>query len=348
MATITVTVIDDRMNDYLSKAELSLSQGKFDHALAFLYRGLSLAEVLGDEKYLRQIQLRIARIHHDQGHSNQVIDWCNIALKEDLEPETEAIFLELKVLNLLKIGGFREAEAELLLRADNSNLNMRKTVCLNLGLLYVQLYRYAQFLTLEKAEEYLKEARKLSSEGNSDEVEQAVLARQEFYMALYMLEDGLFFYAKEGMLKALRMENDPIIQVDILNELARVSIKLMEYTAAEDYLEKAHELATQHSFHYGLNYNIYYRGLIYMEQMQMENACSHFLTALYEFLRKNHYPEVTTIFLVLFQIFETSNPMRATKYLEQYKSYREMLDLRDSVDCEEVSKAKELYRWISS
>lgn len=343
MSKITITLIDDRLNEYLKRAEELSAQGKFDHALAFLYRGLSLAEVLGDEKYLKKIKLGIIQAHHDQGQADQVIEWCDLSLKDSLEPGEAATLLEFTAFNLMRKGLYKQAEALILPLEKDSDPAIQLIAYQILGVLYLQLWKYLQCLTLEKAEEYLKKAQKLV-----DKEDKLMQSKIHFYTASYMIEDGLFFYAKEQLQAALDLVDSEITQIHIYNELGRASIKLMEYGEAADYLDKAHVLATRYSYHYRANYNIFYRGMLYMENCQVENACSHFLTSLYEFLRRKQYPEVSQVYFLLSQLFQAQNPERAASYLEKYNSYRNMLELRNAVDSDAVSRAKELYKWINS
>lgn len=343
MSKINVTLIDDRLNDYLKRAEELSAQGKFDHALAFLYRGLSLAEVLGDEKYLKKIKFKIVQAHHDQGQADQVIEWCDLSLEDSLEPLEAATLLEIAALNLMRKGLYRQAEALILPMESDPNPAIQLIAYQILGILNLHLWKYLQCLTLEKAEEYLKKAQKIA-----DKEDKLIQSKLNFYMATYMIEDGLFFYAKEQLQAALQLIDDEITQIHIYNELGRACIKLMEYDEAANYLDIAHTLATKFSYQYRLNYNIFYRGMLYMEHSQVENACSHCLTALYEFLRRKQYPEVLQVYLLLSQLFQSQNPERAASYLEKYNSYRNMLDLRNTVDSDTVSRAKELYKWINS
>lgn len=345
MAMITMSVLRNRSQEYLTQGEGLMKEGKLDHAIAVLYRGLSLAELLDEGSLLHRFRLLITQVLNDQGQAEQVVAWCDLTLAEPIDPDVKGHMLTLKITNLIRLGQFQQADTLISELMNHPEVVIQRTAYLNRGVLNIQLFRYLNQYTLDKAEKYLNEAEQLCR----DEMEDYILrARIYYYKALCYVEEGLNYYAREMLQSALRildqhrLSDARIPQIYILNELGRVSIKLMDYDAARGYLDQARDEAIQTSFQMGLYYNIYYRGLLYMEMLCPEMACTYLLTASFEFLRRKHNPEVALMYLYLSQLYESKNSEKSEKYLLQHKAHLRL--------CEQVREeyfVEEAYQWMS-
>lgn len=346
MAKITLSALRKRSQEYVTQGEALMKEGRLDHAIALFYRGLSLAEILAEGRLIHKFQLLIAQVLHDQGQAEQVVQWCDLALAEPIEPGVRSQILNLKILNLIRIGQFQRADGLIEEVIRHPELIMQRVACINRGLFHICQFRYLNQFTLDRAETYLNQADQLCR----DEVEDfACRFWIYYYKALCFVEEGLFYYARNTMLTALEiLEQNHLLdakipRINILNELGRVSMKIMDYDAALNYLNTARQQALQMSFQLGLAYNIYYRGLLYMEMLSPEMACTHLLTASFEFLRRKYYPEAALIYLYLSQLYQSKNSEKSEKYLALYQSNLGLCDYLSESD-----SGEEVYQWMST
>lgn len=350
MTKITTSTLKKKCQEYLTEGETLIKQGKLDHAIAILYRGLSLAEILNESGVLHRFQLMIAQALHDQGQAEQVVEWCNLTPVEEMEPDIACRILSMKVVNLMYQGYFQQADTQIERMMNHPEVLMQWMALMNRGLLNIYLFRYLNQYTLDRAEMYLEQAEELCQDDLVDSTMKLKMqAKISYYQALCYMEEGLNHYASEKLSAALRTleqlqkSDTRIIQIRILNEMGRVSIRQMDYDAAIRYLDSARNLALQTSFQVGLNYNIYYRGLLYMEMLSTEMACTHLLTASFEFLRRKQYPEVAAIHLYLSQLYQSQNSEKSEKYLELHQHYLSFCEYLP-----ENTLVEDAYQWMNS
>ncbi len=313
------------MNEYISDAEELMKTGKYSYALALYYRALNLAEIFDNQSIKIDIMLNIAKIHHDLGSSNLVIEWAELALKEPLEIETKGEFINLLFKNLLFIGNFNQAYSNLQSLIDISGSLFKPTAYTNLGILNLYLSKYLKQYKLDMAEVFLKKALKSVEEDEEKETQ------IKYYLALNMSEEGLYYSAGEQLADILDSVHNISLKIQILNELGKVKSKLLEYDVAWDYLEEAKELASSCSNQYGLMYNIYCRGIVYLEMFQIENAITHLFTALYDFKKTERYPEISAIYFSLSKLFENQGSEKAKEYFSKYEKYLNKLNYSDQI-----------------
>ncbi len=329
------------MNNYTIEAKELIQLGKYTYALASLYRALSLAEIVGDKRKIIDIILNIAQTQHDLGHSEQVIEWAGSALEQPLEIEDKVTFINLLFLNLLKRGNFDQAYSVLHDLMEISDSFFKPNAYMNLGIFNLYLSKYLKQHKLDLAETYFKKALKLVGE---DEEKRTQI---RFYLAHNLFEEGLFYTAGEHYLDILQSAKSIGFQIQILNELGKINFKLLDYDEAWKYLERARDLAFSHSHQIGLSYNIYYRGLFYMDLFQFENASTHLLTALYELLKHKQYSEVSAVYLSLAKLCESHNSARTDDYFSKYESYLKLLNpLADNMK-EIIFEVEEFYHEAS-
>ncbi len=317
MLKIPISLIQERVTEYIIKADQFLLQGTFSYALAYLFRGLGLAEILGQQKHLVRITLKIIQVYNDVGDIEMVIEWTRMFLEKSLKPELEGEVIEYLVSNLIKKGDFEEAHQILVELILSSNLYLQRAVHTNLGLLYIYLFRYLKLSTLNKGEKCLHRALQMAEvEGNEE-----TCGLINIYLALLLVEEGLYYNAREQFLLALSQVERPTLKVQIINELAKACLKLFDYESAEEYLNLARTFAEQIEDFWGLAYNRYYWGLLYIDLCHFERGYNELLFAVYEFLKKDCYLEAANIYLILSKFLQDKNPEKERHYQKEYQRY---------------------------
>lgn len=317
--------VTTQLNDYLNQADEYLVESKYDYVLAFLYRGLSLAEILADEDSLLDIYLKIIKVYHYLGQSSFVVEWCKKALRLTNKPTHQCCFYIFGLLNLLLMGRFQEAQEILSQMKSADHPKIQWAFYTYSGLLHLFLHKYLGQYALPQAEEYLKKAKILAEEMELFDFETC------FCQGIYLVEEGLYYYGKEELLKVLPVVEEDRLQIHILNELGKVYIYLYEYDEALEYLNQAQELAKRFSSKIGLNYNLYYRGLYYKENLEREKAKIHLISALHEFSQMKRHPKIAEIYYHLYQLNELEQPVKARMYLEEYRSQMNFLQWHGEV-----------------
>lgn len=337
MSMIHSSQITNQLNDYLSRVDECLIESKYDYALAFLYRGLGIAEILADEDSLMDIYLRIIKIYHYKGQSSLAVEWCKKALQLTDKPNSYYCFYIYKLLNLLLLGRFHETQ-EILSQIESIKVPQIQWIFNTYSaLLHLFLHRYLGQSGLSQAEEYLNKAKNVAGKLEMFDLEMCI------YQGVYLMEEGLFYYGREEFLKVLSLGKSDYLQIRLLNELGKTCIYLYEYDEALQYLDQARKLAKKFSSKIGLNYNFFYRGLFYKANLDREKSKTHLMTALHGFYRVRRYPDIAEIYYHLYQLNVLEHPVKAKMYLEEYRSQMNYLQWYG-----EVPVLEEIYELVVS
>lgn len=273
---------------------------------------------------LGQIKYCIANCYFGLQDHKLAIKYYDQIIKEYREDVslTELInAINRKAVSLGKMGFYYDA-IKLLKELATMEVTEAKTrAYINLGTIYMQLYKFSERDCLSLALDYLKKALILVDEKNK-------LRKHGILRNIGMIyhEQKKYQKALEVYQNALNLVNDPIQIAKTYSEMAKTYIDLLEYKTALDYLNRCQEILIRHKDFYGLSYSFMVRGLLYQHKQDTVNAQYYLQTAFYGFLEIQAYPEVVETCLLLYKLFLHIDRGRAELYYEHYKFYINYVD----------------------
>lgn len=273
---------------------------------------------------LGQIKQGIANCYYGLGDHPLAIKYFDQVITDYREEVSKVDYIDTvnrKAVSLGKMGYYNDAIQllEELALVDHGDAKIRAYI--NLGTLYIQLYKFSDRDCLGTALEYLSKALILVDETNKKR-KHGILRN----MGMIYHEQKKFLKALEMFQNALDLVNDPVHIAKTYSEMAKTHIALLDFKSATNFLNVGQEILIRHKDFFGLSYSLMVRGLLYERKKDVNNAHNYLQTALFGFLEIQAYPEVVETCLLLYRLFVDLDPSRAEVYYEHYKFYINYVD----------------------
>lgn len=323
-------VVEFTRNDIIKQFECHLEQAhqyyatkNYRDAIEEYFQALPLTKYTSTIT-LGQIKYNIANCYYGLDDHKLAIKYFDQILTEyhDELSQLELItVINRKAVSLGKMGFYNDAIEllEELATMDFSEAKIRAYI--NLGTLYMQLYKFSERDCLGIALEYLTKALILVDE-KAKTRKHGILRN----MGMIYQEQKKYLKALETYQNALELVTDPVHLAKTYSEMAKTYIALMDFQSAAQYLSTGQEILIRHKDFYGLSYSLMVRGLLYQRKNDINNAHNYLQTALFGFLEIQAYPEVVETCLTLYKLFAGVDKSRAEVYYEHYKFYINYVD----------------------
>lgn len=315
--------IVQQLECHLEKARQHHENRNFRDAIEEYFQALPLTKYTG-QITMGQLKNSIAICYYALNDYQMAIRYFDQILTEyrdDISDMDYIITKTRKGVALGKMGHYNDAVQlfEEMTTMDFDEAKLRAYI--NLGVLYLKLYKYSQRDCLETALGYLKKALLLVDE------------KQKLRKHGILRNIGIIYYEQKKYLRALNSFNnalvlvkDPLHIARTYSEMAKAYIELLDFQAAIKYLNQVQDTMIRHKDFYSLAYSIMIRGLLYEKKNDVNNAHNYLQTALFGFLEIQAYPEVVETYYRLYKLFMSRDPSRAEVYHEHYKFYINYVD----------------------
>lgn len=327
---VTGMVVEFTRNDIIKQFECHL-ENAHQHYANHNYRDAieEYFQALPLTKYttsitLGQIKYNIANCYYfmqDHKLAIKYFDQIIVEYRDEVTGNELITAINRKAVSLGKMGFYYEAIKLLKEMAAMEIGEAKIRSYINLGTLYMQLYKFSDRECLPTALEYLKKALILVDERSKMRKHGILRNIGMIYHEQKKYQKGL-----EAYYHALELVTDPIQIAKTYSEMAKTYIVLEDFKTAQDLLNKGQEILIRHKDFFGLSYSFMVRGLLFQHKNDIANAQSYLQTAFYGFLEIQAYPEVVETCLLLYRLFINIDRSRAELYYEHYKFYINYVD----------------------
>ena len=309
---------------HLEKAHQYFASKNYRDAIEEFFQALPLTNYTASIT-LGQIKWHIANCYHFLPDYRLAIKYFNQILEEyrdDISYRDYIALINRKAAALGKLGYYNEAINLLEEFAEKeSSTDAKLGAYTNLGVLYFQLYKFAERDCLTVALDYLTRALLLIND-DSKARKHGILRN----MGIIYHEQKKYTKALETFQNALALINDPVHMAKTYSEMAKTHIALLDLKAAYEYLNLGQEILIRNKDFYGLSYSLMVRGMLYESKKDTDKAHGYLRTALFGFLEIQAYPEVVETCFLLYKLFTGIDQGLADVYYEQYKFYINYVD----------------------